>query len=93
MGAQPSDAVAALLKITGDWQKFKGEPGAEGTYKAPETKAEFVAPDKGSVIIPEAITPKADKAEASEQAEAPAEEASTEGAAEDSTEDNAEKAE
>ena len=30
VGAQPSDAVAAILKITGDWQKFKGLPGAGG---------------------------------------------------------------
>ncbi len=37
VGAQPTEQVAALLKITGDWQKFKGEPGAEGTLKkAPE---------------------------------------------------------
>ena len=33
VGAQPSDAVAAILKITGDWQKFKGEPGTEGTLQ------------------------------------------------------------
>ena len=33
VGAQPTDAVAALLKITGDWQKAKGLPGAEGTLK------------------------------------------------------------
>ena len=32
-GAQPTDAVAALLKVTGDWQRFKGLPGAEGTLK------------------------------------------------------------
>ena len=32
-GAQPTEPVLALLKITGDWQKFKGEPGAEGTLK------------------------------------------------------------
>ena len=32
-GAQPTEAVAALLKITGDWQKYKGEPGAEGTLR------------------------------------------------------------
>ena len=38
VGAQPSDAVAALLKITGDWQKFKGLPGAEGTLKVKEPK-------------------------------------------------------
>jgi small subunit ribosomal protein S16 len=38
-GAQPTEAVAALLKITGDWQKYKGEPGTEGTLrvKAPKT--------------------------------------------------------
>jgi small subunit ribosomal protein S16 len=38
VGAQPSDAVAAILKITGDWQKFRGEPGAEGTLKTAEPK-------------------------------------------------------
>jgi small subunit ribosomal protein S16 len=37
-GAQPTEAVAALLKVTGDWQKFKGEAGAEGTLKVKETK-------------------------------------------------------
>ncbi|MEO7421855.1 MAG: 30S ribosomal protein S16 [Ornithinibacter sp.] len=37
-GAQPTEAVAALLKITGDWQKFKGEPGTEGTLKVKEPK-------------------------------------------------------
>ena len=38
VGAQPSDAVAALLKVTGDWQKFKGIPGAEGTLRTKEPK-------------------------------------------------------
>ena len=33
VGAQPTEAVAAILKITGDWQKFKGLPGHEGTLK------------------------------------------------------------
>lgn len=33
VGAQPTEQVQTLLKITGDWQKFKGEPGAEGTLK------------------------------------------------------------
>jgi small subunit ribosomal protein S16 len=37
-GAQPTEAVAALLKITGDWQKFKGEPGTEGTLRVAEAK-------------------------------------------------------
>jgi len=31
VGAQPSEAVEALLKVTGDWQKHKGLPGTEGT--------------------------------------------------------------
>jgi small subunit ribosomal protein S16 len=38
VGAQPTEAVAAILKITGDWQKFKGEPGTEGTLKVAEPK-------------------------------------------------------
>lgn len=40
VGAQPTEAVAAILKVTGDWQKFKGEPGAEGTLKVAEAKAD-----------------------------------------------------
>ena len=38
VGAQPSEAVAAIFKVTGDMQKFRGEPGAEGTLKAPAPK-------------------------------------------------------
>ncbi len=38
VGAQPSEAVEALLKITGDWQQFKGLPGTEGTLKVAEPK-------------------------------------------------------
>ncbi len=89
VGAQPSETVMALLKVTGDWQKFKGLPGSEGTLKQPEAKAEFVAEDKGSVIIPEAITPKAEQTEDSGEAESA--EAPAEGAAEETAE--AEKAE
>ena len=37
-GAQPTEAVEALLKVTGDWQKFKGLPGTEGTLKIAEPK-------------------------------------------------------
>ena len=33
VGAQPTAAVEAIFKVTGDWQKFKGLPGAEGTLK------------------------------------------------------------
>jgi small subunit ribosomal protein S16 len=38
VGAQPTDPVLALLKITGDWQKFKGLPGTEGTLRFKEPK-------------------------------------------------------
>ena len=38
VGAQPTDPVRHLLTITGDWQKFKGLPGAEGTLKTAEQK-------------------------------------------------------
>jgi small subunit ribosomal protein S16 len=38
VGAQPTEAVEAILKITGDWQKFKGLPGAEGTLRVAEPK-------------------------------------------------------
>ncbi len=37
-GAQPTEAVAALLKVTGDWQRFKGLPGTEGTLRVAEAK-------------------------------------------------------
>ena len=33
VGAQPTEAVTALLKITGDYQKAHGLPGTEGTLK------------------------------------------------------------
>jgi small subunit ribosomal protein S16 len=42
VGAQPTEPVLKLLKITGDWQKFKGLPGGEGTLK--------VAPPKPSKL-------------------------------------------
>ena len=41
VGAQPTEPVQHLLEITGDWQKFKGLPGAEGTLKPQPTR-----PDK-----------------------------------------------
>ena len=40
VGAQPSDQVRALLKVTGDWQKFKGLPGAEGTLRTKVAKVD-----------------------------------------------------
>jgi small subunit ribosomal protein S16 len=64
VGAQPTEPVAAILKVTGDWQKFKGEPGAEGTLKVAEPKADkkavFEAAAKDSAGEPKAgaTTPK-----------------------------------
>src|SRR6516165_10583441 len=47
VGAQPTDPVRKLLEITGDWQKFKGLPGTEGTLKTaaarPDKKEAFAA--------------------------------------------------
>jgi small subunit ribosomal protein S16 len=47
VGAQPTDPVRVLLKITGDWQKFTGEPGTEGTLRTaeprPDRKERFAA--------------------------------------------------
>lgn len=40
VGAQPTESVLALLKVTGDWQKFKGLPGAEGTLKPQPVKVD-----------------------------------------------------
>jgi small subunit ribosomal protein S16 len=42
VGAQPTEPVLKLLKITGDWQTFKGLPGAEGKLKvAPPTPSKL----------------------------------------------------
>jgi small subunit ribosomal protein S16 len=40
VGAQPTEPVLTILKITGDWQKFRGEPGAEGTLRTREVAAD-----------------------------------------------------
>ena len=40
VGAQPTDPVRVLLKITGDWQKFTGEPGSEGTLRTAGPRAD-----------------------------------------------------
>ncbi len=81
VGAQPTEQVAALLKLTGDLQASKGEK-AENTVKPVDAKPEFVVPEKGSVILPEAITPK----EEAKAEEAPAEEAAEEAASEEAAE-------
>ena len=84
VGAQPSDAVAKLLKITGDWQKFKGVGGTEGTLKVAEAKRDKLEifnealKDAASQPRTEAVTKKtskkAEKKPADEAPVAPAEE-------------------
>lgn len=71
VGAQPSDPVLALLKVTGDWQTYKHLPGAEGHYKEPAQKSAAVeAIEKAGS---EAQKLKADKAAKEEKAKKEAE--------------------
>ncbi len=75
VGAQPTEQVLVLLKITGDWQKHKGLPGAEGTLRVAEPKADkraaFEAASKASLDEPttDATTPR--KKAAAKKAEEP----------------------
>jgi small subunit ribosomal protein S16 len=78
VGAQPTEQVAALLKITGDWQTFKGLPGTEGTLRLAEPKADKTAlyeaatksamaePKAGATTKKKKAEPKADKADKAE---------------------------
>ncbi|WP_156254063.1 30S ribosomal protein S16 [Pseudactinotalea terrae] len=73
VGAQPTEQVLALLKVTGDWQTFKGLPGAEGTLKtaAPKTAAaDAVAAAEAEAELKKAA---ASEAKAAAEAEAKAE--------------------
>jgi small subunit ribosomal protein S16 len=87
VGAQPTESVQRLLTITGDWQKFKGLPGTEGTLRTAEPKADkkerydelvkesFAAKEAKAAAKPaRSSAPKRDakKAEAAPAAEAPA---------------------
>jgi small subunit ribosomal protein S16 len=93
VGAQPTEPVAAILKVTGDWQKFKGLPGAEGTLRVAEPKIskktvfEAAAKDSAGEAKDGATTPKkrtakkaAVKAPESTEAPASAPEAATDAA-------------
>ena len=99
VGAQPTEPVLALLKVTGDWQKFKGLPGAEGTLKVAEPKpsklelfnAALAEANNGPSI--EAITEKKKKAKEAAEAKAAAEKAAEEAAAEAAAAESEESAE
>ena len=72
VGAQPTEQVAAMLKLTGDWGKFKGDKNAVSTVQVAEPKAAFVADEKKKPVL----KPKAEKPAKAE--EAPAEAAADE---------------
>lgn len=97
VGAQPTEPVLALLKITGDWQKYKGLDGAEGTLKVAEEKPSKLdlfnkaLEEANNGPTAEAITEKRKKAkeEAEAKAAAEAEAAAAAEAAESSEEESA----
>ena len=85
VGAQPTEAVAAILKVTGDWQKFKGLPGAEGRLKVKESvdteaarKAAVDSVQNAAEKNRAAAAAAAEAAKAEEAAEPAAEEAAEE---------------
>ncbi|OQS14866.1 30S ribosomal protein S16 [Nocardia donostiensis] len=88
VGAQPTEPVQRLLEITGDWQKFKGLPGAEGTLKVAEPKkskldlfnAALAAAENEPVA--EAVTPKKKAAKKDNTADTASESAESTEAAE-----------
>ena len=68
VGAQPTEQVAALLKLTGDWGKFKGDKDAVSTVRVKEAKVPFQVDEKKKAVL----RPKAEKAPEAPAAEAPA---------------------
>ena len=81
VGAQPTEQVAAILKLTGDWGIFKGDKNAVSTVRTKDSKVDFVADEKKKPVLkPKAEAP-APKVEAP-VVEAPAPEASTDAAVE-----------
>ncbi len=93
VGAQPTDQVLALLKVTGDWQKFKGLPGAEGTLRTKAGKVDAKAAVDAVAADAEKVKAKAsakkaeDEAKAAAPVEEPAEEPAVEAADEAPAED------
>jgi small subunit ribosomal protein S16 len=78
-GAQPTERVEKLLKITGAWDEFKGQPAGTSVTAAPEPKPEVVATPVEEAPVEDASVEEAAVEEAVE--EAPVEDASVEEAA------------
>jgi len=71
VGAQPTEQVAALLKLTGDWGTFKGDKNAKSTVKFAEPKEEFRADAKKKPVLrPKAAKPVVEDKPAVEEAPA-----------------------
>ncbi|WP_144718600.1 30S ribosomal protein S16 [Agrococcus jejuensis] len=82
VGAQPTEQVAAILKLTGDWGKFQGDENAVSTVQQPEAKVAFVADEKKATVLKPKAEKKAEAPAAEEPAEAPADEATADADAE-----------
>jgi small subunit ribosomal protein S16 len=77
VGAQPTEAVAAIFRVTGDWQRFKGLPAPEPMKVAApkaDKKAVFeaAAKDGGGEPRAEATTPRKRPAKAAAAPATPA---------------------
>ncbi len=59
VGAQPTEQVRALLKLTGDWGTHKGEKDAKSTVRTKEAKAEFVIDESKKPVLRPKAEPKA----------------------------------
>ncbi|MDR2253492.1 MAG: 30S ribosomal protein S16 [Bifidobacteriaceae bacterium] len=70
VGAQPTDPVLAQLKLTGDWQKFKGLPYEEGRLKVPARQAAQAAAQAAALEAAEAEALRKVTAQAEEKARA-----------------------
>ena len=51
VGAQPTEQVAAILKLTGDWGRHKGDANATSTVQTREQKTPFVAEAKKNPVV------------------------------------------
>ncbi|MGC4154966.1 MAG: 30S ribosomal protein S16 [Propionicimonas sp.] len=81
VGAQPTEAVVALFKRTGDWQKFTGEESPSGVTPQPEKKdkvALFNAALAEADDEPASAAISVSRKKAKDAEEAPADEAATE---------------
>lgn len=70
VGAQPTEQVMALLKLTGDWGTFKGEKGAKNTVQVAQPKEEFQADAKKKPVLRPKTAKKVEEAPAAEVAPA-----------------------